>query len=158
MKGLILQKGQPWYTDMKTPFEKVSELSERYNWLVTNPETTYDKISLYRTFQRDVQWYAGPELKALLGQEKAQWIWGVFSGFPLDVRREEVLRYPPPYANGYTGFWQNPVTLQHPLAEVEITAWDGTLTLFISRNEQLLEKFAALYPACEDLETYNAQL
>ena len=157
MKGLILQKDGRWYTDMNTPFEKVSELSERYNWLVTNPENCYEKESLRRVFEREIQWYTGPELKTLLEQEKAQWIWGVFSGFPQNISKEEVLRYPVPWANDYEGYWKNPLTIQHPLAEVEITAWDSTLTLFISRNERLLKKFAALYPACEDLETYNAQ-
>ena len=77
MKGLILQKDGRWYTDMNTPFEKVSELSERYNWLVTNPENCYEKESLRRVFGREVQWYTGPELKTLLGQVDMGRVFGI---------------------------------------------------------------------------------
>ena len=38
---------------------------------------------------------------------------------------------------GYDGFWKNPVSIQHPLAELEIVAWDSTLTLLISRMKPL---------------------
>ena len=37
---------------------------------------------------------------------------GVFSAFPKEIRLEEVLKYDYPYADGYKGFWENPIALQ----------------------------------------------
>jgi hypothetical protein len=50
------------------------------------------------------------------------------------VTLEEILRYGLPFADGYKGFWVNNVGIQHPLAEVEIVAWDSSLTLLISKH------------------------
>lgn len=55
-------------------------------------------------------------------QEDFQWIWGVLSGFEKHIELDDVLRSELPYADGYAGFWKNPVTIQHPLADVEIVA------------------------------------
>lgn len=40
------------------------------------------------------------------------------------IKPEEVLKYDYPYADGYKGFWENPIALQHPLAVSEIVVWD----------------------------------
>lgn len=63
---------------------------------------------------------------------------GVFSAFPKEIRLEEVLKYDYPYADGYKGFWENPIALQHPLAVSEIVVWDGSLILVISKRVKLL--------------------
>ena len=65
-------------------------------------------------------------------------ILGVISIFHKDVTLEEVLRYNYPYADGYRGFWENPIKVQHPLAISEIVAWDGSLTLLISKNNEFV--------------------
>ncbi len=62
---------------------------------------------------------------------------GVLSGFKREIPLQEVLSYGLPYADSYDGFWKNPVSIQHPLAELEIVAWDSTLTLLISRMKPL---------------------
>ncbi len=49
-----------------------------------------------------------------------QWIWAALSGYEKDSPLSSVLQYPLPYADGYTGFWYNPLSIQHPLAAVEI--------------------------------------
>ena len=45
--------------------------------------------------------------------------------------------------------------IQHPLAEIEIVAWDSSCTLFMSKNEGLAEAFMEAFPMSEDLERYN---
>lgn len=81
--------------------------------------------------------------------------WGVLSGFKREVPLHQVLSYGLPYADGYTGFWKNPISIQHPMADIEIVAWDSALTLLISRDEAIAQVFRNAYPRSEDLETYN---
>lgn len=80
----------------------------------------------------------------------------MLSGFEKNVTLHEVLRYDLPYANDYDGFWNNPVSIQHPMASVEIVPWDSSLTLVISKDDELVEDFMKAFPLSEDLETYNA--
>lgn len=73
----------------------------------------------------------GDGLTDICKNEDFQWIWGVFSGFHKSVDKEDVLKNKLPQADGYTGFWQNPISIQHPFAEIEIVAWDSSLTIII---------------------------
>ncbi|MBB6713395.1 hypothetical protein [Clostridium gasigenes] len=49
----------------------------------------------------------------------------MLSGSPQNITIDEILKYPLPYADGYKGFWKNPISLQHPLVEIEIVPWDS---------------------------------
>lgn len=84
-------------------------------------------------------------------------VWAVLSGFEKHITLSEVLQYPAPFADGYCGFWKNPISIQHPLAAIEIVAWDSELTLFISRNEALVEDFLKFFPLSKDLSIYNSR-
>ena len=78
----------------------------------------------------------------------------MLSGFDKHVSLREVLAHPLPYADGYPGFWRLPLTMQHPLAQVEIVAWDSSLTLFFSREKDLTARFRQAYPQSQALEEY----
>ena len=67
------------------------------------------------------------------------------------------LEYDYPYADEYKGFWKNPVSIQHPLAELEIVAWDGTLLLDISKDENVIETIKKKEVSAQDLEKYNLE-
>lgn len=82
---------------------------------------------------------------------------GVLSGFRKDVPKEEILNYSKPYANGYPGFWKPELSMQHPLATVELVAWDSVCTLIFSREEQIVRAFMAAFPLSEDLKEYNSR-
>lgn len=155
MKGLILKTGEKGYSYFKKVFLEVDEISEKYNWLITYPECFFETREFQKKINKKYIWMSGLEVKNMLCLEDAQWIWGVFSGFSQNVLLKDILKYELPYADGYTGFWQNPVTLQHPLSEVEFVAWDSSCTLFISKEEAIIEKILAIYPHAEDLESYN---
>lgn len=45
----------------------------------------------------------------------------------------------------------------HPLADIEIVAWDSSLTLFISKDDILVHKFRIFFPFAEDLSAQNTQ-
>ena len=66
-----------------------------------------------------------------------------------------MLKFNLPFADSYEGFWVDDVDIQHPLAEVEIVAWDSSLTLLISRNDSLVQKFRNNMPLSEDLSALN---
>lgn len=89
--------------------------------------------------------------------EDFQWIWAVLSGFPRHISLAQVLEYGLPYADMYPGFWANPVSIQHPLAEVEIVSWDSSCTLVISRNHKIVSDFMDGFPLSRDLSLYNGQ-
>lgn len=72
-----------------------------------------------------------------------------------NITLEEVKRYDLPYADGYKGFWDENISIQHPLATIELVAWDSSCTLFISKNDELVDKFRKEFPLSVDLEKYN---
>lgn len=91
----------------------------------------------------------------MLENEDFQWIWGVFSAFPKDISKEKVLKFELPKAEGYGGVWQNSVCIQHPLAEIEIIAWDSSMTVFISKDDDIADLLKRNNILAEDLEKYN---
>ena len=36
-------------------------------------------------------------------------------------------------------YWHNPVSMQHPLAEIEIVAGDSSWTIFISKQDDIID-------------------
>ena len=98
---------------------------------------------------------SGNKLTSIIKKEDFQWIWGVLSGFEPDISLEDVLKYPLPYADGYEGFWKNPLTMQHPLTSVEIVPLDSSLTLIFSKQKEIIDQFRTHFPLSEDLTLYN---
>ncbi len=155
MKGLILNKGEDSYSYFKDIFCKINTLSEKYNWLISYPECYPKNKELQEKMHKDYVWISGVELKNRLCLDDFQWIWGVLSGFPKNILLEDILKYQLPYANGYAGFWRDPIGLQHPLADIELVAWDSSCTLFIGKDETVIEKILTIYHQAEDLENDN---
>lgn len=155
MKGLILNKGESYYSSFAKLFEEVEQLSRDFNWLISNAECYPQKLEYVEKLKMPYTWITGEELLQILCLDEFQWIWGVLSGFNKNVKLSEILKYELPYADGYTSFWKSPLTMQHPLAEVEIVAFDSSCSLFISKSHKIIERIAAVYSQAEDLEQYN---
>ena len=128
---------------------------DQYNCLITNIECYPLDEEISRILDSEYCWVEGKEFLRLLKKEDFQWIWGVISIFPKDVTLEEVLRYNYPYADGYRGFWENPIKVQHPLAISEIVAWDGSHTLLISKNNEFVDTLMKKNVFARDLEEHN---
>lgn len=155
--GAILEKGEAWYTDMSRVFDAIHGKQREYNWLITNMDFVPEEI-IKRCKGADYCWLTGEELSRIVQEaDHSQWVWAVLSGFDLNISLQEVLKYPMPYADGYKGFWRNPITMQHPLAAMEIVAWDGMLTLFFSRQEALVQDFLHFFPLSENLLSFHAR-
>lgn len=82
---------------------------------------------------------------------------GVFFAFSKEIKLEEVLKYDYSYADGYKGFWKNPIGLQHPLAVSEVVAWDGSLILVISKKDEVINALIQDSVMVQDLEKYNME-
>jgi len=157
VKGAILEKGEKYYTYMRAIFTSIKNAQNRYNWLITDFESIAE-TSLYDLFgDSSYIWISGEELTTIVEKDDFQWIWAVLSGFRKSISLEEVLKHDFPHADGYTGFWKNPVTIQHPLADVEIVPWDSSLTLIISKDDSVINNFRVAFPLSEDLEEHNTK-
>ena len=151
MKGCIIKNEK---ISIKNVYNFIENMEE-YNWLITDIECYPNNVEIARVLGENYCWIEGKKLKSLLEQEDFQWIWGVFSAFSPDIIFEEVLKYDYPYADGNQRFWENPVKIQHPLALLEIVAWDGRLILVISRKSEVIDKLIENIKYTLDLEEYN---
>ncbi len=156
--GVINKKGESWYTQMGKVFDAIDNKQKEYNWLITDIDGgAPEKIWEYCNDGEDFCWLTGEQLSEIVREQDVQWVWAVLSGFDKNISLSEILAHPHPYADGYRGFWENPLSIQHPLASVEIVAWDSSLTLCFSRNEELVRDFLNFFPLSEDLAIYNAK-
>lgn len=152
--GAINEKGEHWYTQMGRVFDAIKNQQTNYNWLITDMDCVPGKIDECCS-GKDYCWLTGEELTKNVRADDGQWVWAVLSGFEKSIPLPEILNYPQPYADGYTGFWKNPLSIQHPLAVIEIVPWDSSLTLFFSKQENLVRDFLNFFPFSEELSTYN---
>jgi hypothetical protein len=157
MKSAILNKGEEYYTYMGKIFNAIENEQIKYNWLITNCECYPQDKNIYKLFSTQYLWISGIQLTKIILNEDFQFIWGVFSGFSPGVTLKEVLEYDLPFANGYEGFWENSVGIQHPLADIEIVAFDSSYTLFISKDDSLVQKFRHSFPLSQDLSVKNTR-
>lgn len=154
--GAINEKGERWYTQMSRVFDAIKGKQCGYNWLITDIDGVPQEIYEYCN-GKDFCWLTGEELSQVVRRDDWQWVWAVLSGFDKSIALSEVLKHPKPYADGYKGFWTNPISIQHPLATVEIVPWDSSLTLFFSKQEDLVQDFLSFFPLSQELSTYNAK-
>lgn len=155
MKGLILNKGELFYSSFAKVFISVKELGEKYNWLISGAECYPRDIKYRNKLNGTYFWMTGEEIVDMFRQEDFQWVWGVMSGFDKSIALEDILKSKLPYAEGYMGFWEKPLSIQHTLADIEIVAWDSRCSLFICKSAPLIEKIKDVYPFSKDLEEYN---
>ena len=154
--GAINEKGERWYTQMGRVFDAIRNKQTEYNWLITDIDCVPQKIEELCD-GNDYCWITGEELSRIVKEDDWQWVWAVLSGFNKNITLAEVMQYPKPYADGYEGFWRNPLSIQHPLATIEIVPWDSSLTLFFSKKEDLVNDFLRFFPFSEDLAIYNSR-
>ena len=155
--GAIVEKGERFYTYLPKVFDSIDNVQLEYNWLITACECNVQNKVEDEALKQGYCWISGKELTEIVQEKHIQWIWAVLSGFRKDISLDEVLAYPFPDADGYPEFWKNPISMQHPLATIEIVPWDSSLTLLFSKDKEIVEKFRAAYPYSEDLTVHNAR-
>lgn len=156
--GAINAKGEKYYTYMKKLFEAIGNRQTEFNWLITDCICYPDNPKTDAMLSKDYCWISGDELTKIIAQEDFQWIWAVLSAFDKSVVLEDVLKYALPRVEDYDGFWSRPVSMQHPLARIEIVPWDSTMTMIFSDDKNIIDSFRAAYPFSVDFETYLDRL
>lgn len=152
--GAVNEKGETYYTYLKKLFESINNRQTEYNWLITDC-TCYPSNPLTDDMlSKEYCWISGEELTDVVSKEDFQWIWAVLSAFDKSVSLSDVLKHDLPYAEGYSGFWNKPVSMQHPLAKIEIVPWDSSMTLIFSDDKSIIGSFREHYPQSEDIEDY----
>lgn len=157
--GAILEKGEIGYTYLKKLFRLMDNFQKEYNWLITDceayPKRIGHEMHFFQSKHNNYAWITGEELTNIVNKDDFQWIWGVLSGFDKNILKDDILKYGFPYADGYKGFWEEQIHIQHPLASIELVAWDSSCTLLISNKTSIIKKFREVFPLSEDLEEFN---
>ena len=152
--GAVNRKGEKYYTYLKKLFDAINNKQLEYNWLITDCTCYPNNPKTDDMLRKDYCWLTGEELTDLVTQEDFQWIWAILSGFDKSVELSDVLKHDLPNAEDYEGFWSKPVSMQHPLAKIEIVPWDSSMTMIFSDDKGIIDSFRAAYPLSEDFEEY----
>jgi hypothetical protein len=153
--GLIDRNNHKYYTYMSKVFQAIDNIQTQYNWLIANYVCYPKDKEIESIFDQEYCWLSGDELTAIIQKEDFQWIWGCLCGFEKNIPLENILKYPLPSAENYSGYYQNPFSLQHPLSSVEIIPCDSSYTLIISKDKNITDRYLKNYPECEDLSSFN---
>ncbi len=156
----------PFYTDLALVFEALGGRQNEFNWLITDldyaildgddspPELNFHPGSA--TYQRrGTLWLSGDRLSHALSGRRIQFVWAVLSGFEPNVEIDPSNLEVHPFADCNPRFWQTGAAIQHPHAKVEIVCWDNTLTLLLSKEDDLTRRFREFFPQAVDLDAYN---
>lgn len=133
-----ISKGEDdYYTDILKVVNAIGGRNLDYNWLITEIE-----VSTGDYFYEEYVILSNDELLDNLENKKIQWIWGTFSAIPKKYRQEEILKYNLP---GVENIDKKEIKIQHPLAEIEIIAYDSTFVQLIAKDKTIAEKLKKLY-------------
>jgi len=144
-----------FFTSLKEAVDVLDNTFD-YNWLLSYYDCTAKVHPKQIPFEKDFVWLDGETLLNSL-QENPPFSWCVATAYEKEVLKEDVLQYPLPFADGYDGFWTPKITMQNPLAEIEIVLWDASLVLIFSKSPEVVEKYAKEYPDSRDLAEDNQQ-
>ena len=133
-----ISKGEDdYYTDILKVVNAIGGRNLDYNWLITEIETSTGDY-----FNDEYVIVSNDELLDNLENKEIQWIWGTFSAIPKKYKQEEILKYNLP---GVENIDKKEIKIQHPLAEIEIIAYDSTFVQLIAKEKTIAEKFKKLY-------------
>jgi hypothetical protein len=147
-----------YFTDMRLVFRAIDDRQREFDWLLTNLECNWLGVRDGRPeplSSSGPYWLTGDELSHLVAEYEMQFIWAVLSGFPPGTSLNIDQLTVEPYADGNPEFWGSEPRIQHPLATVEIVAWDSTSTLLLCHDQSIGESFRQYFPEAVDLLDHN---
>lgn len=144
--NLILERTESvrYFTDMRLMFAGLGISASDYDWYVSDVETNYYVDEL----KKENQWLSGVELEHCVTRNGVQFIWAVFSAFPIGTRFDVT---EPPFGNNDHYWTGQEVKPQLAKALFEIVAWDSSATLFIGLPGDIEERFRTAYPDTRSL-------
>jgi len=155
LTGLIIRDSNNQnHTSLKNVIISLADIIKKYNWFLGDYEcSVYPSTKIPET--GDFVWLSGEEFVLILEKHEIQFIWGVALAYAKGIELKEILSHPRPFADGNEAFWKPELTMQNPLAEIEIISWDSTMLLVIAKSKELIEMFIKEYPNSLDLKEYN---
>jgi hypothetical protein len=156
MKRLISTIDRKLYTLMKEIIEALNVPID-YKWLISDIDAYPQNPEIVKVINKRYLIISNKELLSLLSKEDFQWVWGVFSLFTDDVDDKEILNSKIPiimFGNDEV-YGENPV-VQHPLAILEIDAFDSSYVFMSSKEEIYIDRFKRLFP--ESKEQFDKSL
>jgi hypothetical protein len=88
-------------------------------------------------------WYEGEKLEDCIVGKDIQFIWAVFSAFPVG-KRVEVIH--PPYCDGNPNYWNGTEPApQLSGAVFEIACWDSSATILVGIASEMARSFTSIY-------------
>lgn len=144
------EKDERHYTYLRKLFEAFGDELLKYNWLITDCECCPSDEILRKRLCGEYALLSGNDLLEILKREDFQWIWGVLSAIPKDASLDDILRYPLPSAERTSLFGVFP-SIAHPLAVVELVAFDSTYLYISSKDKYLFDRFIETYPKSETM-------
>lgn len=72
MKGLILNRGVQYYSTFGEIFKNIKDLSEKYNWLISDTVCYPQNKDYQKKFNELYIWISGEELSQILEDEDFQ--------------------------------------------------------------------------------------
>ena len=147
----------PRHTDVKLMFDALDGRQREFNWLISAHECfcwpSGDDI-----FKNEIVFLSGDELTDIVTHNKIQFIWGILSAFDkstrIDINKLSVI----PTFDGEWKYGGENVHTQHPLAIAEIICVDSSYTIFLSKDEDLSNRFISYYSDAQDLHQWNRNL
>lgn len=147
------RKSEKYFTFLPKLFDVIDNAQLKYNWLITACEFNVPNPIEDEYFAKGYCWISGEELTDIVREKEIQWIWAILSGFERDIPLEKVMTHPlPDFIDG-----EEICSIIHPLAKVQIIAFDSSATQIFSTEEKLVSKFRAGYPQSEDITIYSAK-
>jgi len=146
--NLILEQTNqvPYFTEMGSVFDALKISARDYDWYLSDLEINYNVPG----FTMDDQWITGEDLHRLITEQKLQFIWGVFSAFPIGFR---CIVESSPFANGNPAFWaDDEYRPQLKNALFEIISWDSSATILVSLDAETAANFSQAYPDAKPLK------
>lgn len=140
MISMLLSDRSIGYLSLETFAELFGKYIQDYIWMLSDIECICDIEEIADMTSKDYIWMTGKELLDLGKVKNLSFSWAVFSGFKKEIKEQEVLNYPIPYADGNSGIFENTKTLQNPLAEIEIIVFDSTCLVIRNAPEILVEE------------------
>lgn len=147
----------PYHTDIKLIFDALEGRQREFNWLITAHDC-FCCPSGKRIFNDEIVWLTGDELTDIITHNSIQFVWGILSAFDKSIDIDIDNLSVEPTFEGEWPYGRENVNPQHPMAIAEILCVDSSYTIFLSKDEDLSDRFLKYYSDAQDLHQWHEKL
>lgn len=148
MKRYVSDDDDNYYTYMLKILNAIGGRKLQYNWLITDIEAyPQDNANFCELVGNNgFLFFTNDELISMLEKDDFQWCFAVFSAIPKKYSKEDILKYELPFTDGnYDIYRDNMFIIQHPLADIEIVAFDSSSVHIVAKDDMIADKFKKVF-------------